>query len=322
MKREFESSFSEKLNKFLEQKKALGILYNTFDGYLVGFDEMCSAHYPKATELTKEICMNWAVKRPTEGNNAFRNRMSPIREFGRFLVRNGENAYIIPNGIVRKLPCPTPYIYTKEEIVSIWDKFDSITPKTRYPTRHLVMSAIVRLLYCCGLRPGEARNLKSADTDLISGKLFIRESKGHHDRIVMMADDVSDYIRSYDMKIRNILPKRKWFFCNENDERYDPSWLNRNFDDVRKSLNLQAVCGIYPRIMDFRHTFATHRLYEWLQEGKDLNAMLPYLSTYMGHAQLSDTYYYIHLVPGQYETISGLDFSKYNKLLPEVDYCE
>ena len=75
----------------------------------------------------------------------------------------------------------------------------------------------------------------------------------------------------------------------------------------------------YERSYFIRHTFCTHRLYEWMREGKDLNAMLPYLSAYMGHAQLSDTYYYIHLVPGQFEALSGLDFTHYENLLPEVE---
>lgn len=55
-----------------------------------------------------------------------------------------------------------------------------------------------------------------------------------------------------------------------------------------------------------------------MREGKDLNAMLPYLITYMGHAQLSDTYYYIHLVPGLLEGMSGFAFSPAEALLPEV----
>ena len=67
-----------------------------------------------------------------------------------------------------------------------------------------------------------------------------------------------------------------------------------------------------------RLAFATHRLYRWMREGKDLNAMLPYLSAYMGHAQLSDTYYYIHLVPGLLEEMSGFAFSSAETFLPEV----
>ncbi len=57
-------------------------------------------------------------------------------------------------------------------------------------------------------------------------------------------------------------------------------------------------------------------------EIKDLNAMLPYLSAYMGHAQLSDTYYYIHLVPGLMEEMSDFAFSSAEVLLPEVETDE
>lgn len=56
--------------------------------------------------------------------------------------------------------------------------------------------------------------------------------------------------------------------------------------------------------------------------GKDVTAMLPYLSAYMGHAQLSDTYYYIHLVPGLFEKMAGFDYSASDYLLPEVEYDE
>ena len=56
--------------------------------------------------------------------------------------------------------------------------------------------------------------------------------------------------------------------------------------------------------------------------GKNLNAMLPYLSAYMGHAQLSDTYYYIHLVPGLMEEMSDFAFSSAEVLLPEVETDE
>ena len=55
-----------------------------------------------------------------------------------------------------------------------------------------------------------------------------------------------------------------------------------------------------------------------MNEGKDLNVMIPYLSAYMGHAQLSDIYYYIHLVPGLLGEMSGFAFSSAGVFLPEV----
>ena len=50
--------------------------------------------------------------------------------------------------------------------------------------------------------------------------------------------------------------------------------------------------------------------------------MLPYLSAYMGHAQLSDTYYYIHLVPGLMEEMTVFAFCSAEVLLPEVETDE
>ncbi len=56
-----------------------------------------------------------------------------------------------------------------------------------------------------------------------------------------------------------------------------------------------------------------------MKEGKDLNAMLPYLSAYLGHEQFSQTAYYLHLVPELFSQINPLDINEFAKLLPEVD---
>ena len=191
-------------------------------------------------------------------------------------------------------------------------------PQGLYTVEPVAAPAFIRLLYCCGLRPVEAQRLSVDDVDLTIGKLYIRESKGHKDRIVMLADDVCDYLRDYDRTMKNILPGREWFFPTSVSRPFTAASACRVFHRVRIKLKFDEKCHTPARLYDFRHTFATHRLYHWLHEGKELTAMLPYLSAYMGHEQLSDTFYYIHLIPGQLETMSGLDFSRYESLLPEV----
>jgi len=195
---------------------------------------------------------------------------------------------------------------------------DHLKPHLGWRCCHVVAPVFIRLLYCCGLRPVEAQRLSVDDVDLTIGKLYIRESKGHRDRIVMLADDVRDYLREYDRNMRNLLPERKWFFPKSVDKPFTADSASRVFLRIRKKLKFDENCHAPARLYDFRHTFATHRLYRWLREGKELTAMLPYLSAYMGHGQLSDTLYYVHLVPGQLEAMSGLDFSRYEDLLPEV----
>lgn len=47
--------------------------------------------------------------------------------------------------------------------------------------------------------------------------------------------------------------------------------------------------GQGPRLHDIRHTFAVHVLQKWIKEEADLTAMLPILSTYMGHKTVRST---------------------------------
>jgi integrase len=318
----FQSRFAERLTTFVAQKRALGWSYNGSEAMLARFDKFCSEQYPDSDALTSEICLAWTVRRETEGNNSFRNRIATVREFARHLNRIGEQAFIIPAKYAKKGARPVPYIYSEEEIARIWREFDAIEPRDDYPVRHFVAPAFVRLLYCCGLRPCEARKLMVDDVNLDLGKLYIRESKGYKDRIVMMAEDVLEYFIQYNNRVSKVLPGRKQFFSSSTDTICGSGWFEVEFRKIRVKLDLQQASSNPPRLYDFRHTFATHRLYKWLREGKDLTAMLPYLSAYMGHTLLSDTYYYIHLVPGQLEAMSGLDFSKYEALLPEVECYE
>lgn len=314
----FESRFSTRIEDFIAQKNALGFGYQESSRILRDFDLFCLTNFPDADFLTEDVCFAWATKKDTEGNNTFRNRMMPVREFARYLNRNGEPAYILPPDIARKDVPYAPYIYTTEEILTIWNILDHLKPREGFPVRHFVIPTMVKLMYCCGLRPVEARRLRVEDVDLDKGRLNIMESKQHRSRIVMMTDDVVEMLSDCNVVISAVMPEREPFFPNSEGGFYGKRGLEKTF---RQTLNKAGIGGAghhSPRLYDFRHTFATHRLYRWMREGKDLNAMLPYLSAYMGHAQLSDTYYYIHLVPGLLEEMSGIAFSYSETFLPEV----
>ena len=316
----FESRFALRIVDFIMQKRALGFLYADGEKFLYRFDQYCAERFPDEDRLTKDICLSWAVMRDTEASSSFRNRIGPIREFAKYLNAIGEQAYIITHNYGKKRVRLTPYIYSEDEIASIWDELDCIEPSESCLVRHLVIPAYMRLLYCCGLRPCEAFKLMASEVDLNSGKIYIRESKGHKDRMVMLADDVREYYRDYNERMAQIVYGRDFFFSTVDNMPYSLDAIRRYFNYVKEKLRIQKMGSASPRLYDFRHTFATHRLYHWLREGKDLSVMLPYLSAYMGHAKLSATYYYIHLVPGQLEAMSGLDFSRYNELLPEVEH--
>ena len=172
----FESHFAAQIENFIAQKNALGFGYLESSRLLRDFDRFCLTYFPEENLLTKELCLAWAMKKGTEGNNTFRNRMMPVREFARYLNRNGEAAYILPPNIARKDAPYAPYIYTEAEILAIWDVFDHLKPRGGFPVRQFVIPAMIKLMYCCGLRPSEARRLHVDDVDLDIGRLNIMES--------------------------------------------------------------------------------------------------------------------------------------------------
>ena len=319
MKTTFTSSFASDLARFVDQKRALGHPYDGSVDILRQFDNMCAQQFPDADGLTQDVCLAWAVKRPTEQANSFRNRLMPVREFARFLIRQGRDAYVLPVRLAKKGPRHVPRIYTPAELAAIWREADQIPPLRHFPVRHLVIPAILRLVYCCGLRPAEARKLQTRHVDLSSGRIDIAESKGHNQRHVWMADDLAAYLDDYNTQVEAALPSRTWFFPNSQDQPYTKVWLDEAFRDLRDKAGVTQE-GEHPgRLYDCRHSHATHRLYQWIQEGKDLNAMVPYLSAHLGHAQLSDTFYYIHLVP-ELPAFAGRD--QFADLLPEAGHDE
>lgn len=79
--------------------------------------------------------------------------------------------------------------------------------------------------------------------------------------------------------------------------------------------NERGICVPY----DLRHNYATQTLMRWVEEGKDLDAWMPYLSAFMGHVSFSSTFYYIHLLP---ERLAHMDFTHIEGIIPEVGHEE
>jgi integrase len=318
MTRTFSSQFGERIMRFVEQKHAVGHPYVDGERHVWDFDQMCAKRFPEVRELTKDVALAWAAHKEDESLCALHARLMPIREFGRYLLRTGECAYVLPVNLTKKGNRHIPYIFTETEIALLWSALDNMKPSNASPLRHIVVPAAIRLLYCCGLRPIEALKLRTADVDLEKERLYILESKGSKDRVVVMAEDVTEYYRRFDSRMRQLLPSRTMFFEHSGGRSYSRNRLDGMFQEVRDKVFPDAG-GHKPVLYDFRHTYATHRLYQWMKEGKDLTAMIPYLSAYMGHALFEDTYYYVHLVPGLFENMAGFDYSAFEKLLPEVE---
>jgi integrase len=56
---------------------------------------------------------------------------------------------------------------------------------------------------------------------------------------------------------------------------------------------------------DFRHRFAVETLLHWHRGGRDVRRHLPVLSTYLGHAHVTDTYWYVSGTPELMEAVAA-----------------
>jgi integrase len=168
----------------------------------------------------------------------------------------------------------------------------------------LALQNLIGLLAATGLRPGEAAALKSDDVNLQEGVLVIRESKFGKSRQVPLHSSAIAALKHYVHRRDRILgdPICSYFLVWERGNRLDLRIVRKWFCKISKACGLRNRteghrCGRGPRFQDLRHTFATRRLVEWYRAGSNVTNQMPKLSTYLGHASVGCTYWYIQAVP-------------------------
>ena len=312
----FHSRFKSDLSAFLEHKHKHGSPYKNGAYYLADFDRYCITNHPDCNQLSKNICMTWAVKRSSENASGFLSRVAPIRQFGKHLVGLGRNAFVLPEQLGSHAGRPIPHVFSTDELQRFFSAADSMERYYQSVIRHLVAPLMFRYLYCCGLRPKEARNINIQDVNLESGRLFIRESKDHRERIVVIPADLACLTKEYLPKVKDIYNEVQMLFPDRYGARMTYDSQKYLFDICMAKSGLHPLTK--PTLYSFRHSYATHRLYSWMKEGQDIAAKLPYLSAFMGHSDFACTAYYIHLIPEIFMDMSGMDMSQFESLIPEV----
>ena len=252
----FRSKLRDDLEAFISQKRASGYPYHTSSKVLGYLDTMIAEDYPDCSTLSKEICDAWIRKCSVLHQNTLLRRVTPVRQFAKYLVGTGKSAYIIPSGIPRKQIRYDAHIFTEAELKAFFTSIDACKKSHFSPLRCYVIPVIFRLIYTCGLRASEARLLRTDDIDLSTGKIFIRESKGWEARIVFVSDDMLDLLCRYDRIIRDTYPDRTAFFPNQSGDYYSKSTLDEWFHEFWDKLPEAAVTkGNPPRVHDFRHSY-------------------------------------------------------------------
>ncbi len=155
---------------------------------------------------------------------------------------------------------------------------------------------LLLLLYGTGLRISEAVRLSLADLDLSAGVFTIRESKFYKSRFVPVGHDLLKALRHYIvLQWPAGAPATTPLLGTRKGNRVTRQQAERSFQCLRKEAGVSRAGGprSQPRLHDFRHTFATVRLVSWYREGKNVQRLLPHLSTYLGHYKIRHTQRYL-----------------------------
>ena len=251
----YRSNFAHRFEGMLAYKEAMGYSRSTFIGNLSLFDRFCASHFPLEQGLTQELVMAWARKKDSESANGLKRRLSTIREFGRYLQSIGEPSYILPAKMTGAQKQCTPYIFTDKELSAFFTGADNLCNTRGDPLISYVVPVIFRLIYSCGLRPGEARVLLTDDVNLESGRVLIRQSKRHKDRVVMLSDDMLFLCRKYVIVRNAYQPNSHYLFPGKGDEPCSMPWLAYQFKRCWKLAGIIFTKGSAPRIYDLRHPY-------------------------------------------------------------------
>lgn len=191
-----------------------------------------------------------------------------------------------------------PYVFSNEELKRIFET--ALNYRKRYNIEYPeVIQVMLRLTYCLGLRPSETTRLVVDDINLQDGVAFIRETKFYKSRIVPFGEEVSRMLENYlSWRAEAVMSRgitESHLFIDKRGNPVRLSALQEAFRLIREKAGIHRAVVTHSdvRLQDLRHTFATNRVTQWYREGKDVQALLPVLSTYLGHCNLDSTAVYI-----------------------------
>jgi len=235
-------------------------------------------------------------------------------QFARHLHSLGIGAFIPENHIVKQ--SYIPYVFSSREIDAIFKAADHM--EVGEPLSRVQFPMLLRLLYGCGLRLGEALSLRFSDVDVNRGIIRICYGKSNKDRLVPTNGTLTKILRDY-CGFAKETASTFLFEGNTGSQRFK-TWAQKLFRDVLQDAGIELLKQPTSRnicLHCLRHTFAVDSFRMQDLAGTDNYRMVPLLSIYLGHNSLLSTQKYLHMT----DEISNdiLDAAnRQSRIFPEV----
>jgi integrase len=293
------TTMAERVEEYLAYRHALGYQVR-IEGLLLRSFARFADGERHSGPLTTDIALRWA-RLPEQAARLYQaRRLEIVRALARYLAPREPRTEVPPRGLLgpahaRRLP----FIYTEGNVAALLDAAQALAPAGGL--RPHTYKALLGLLACTGLRISEALALRSDDVDCSAGTLTVRQSKFHKSRLVPLHPSAVGPLRAYaaDRDRRHPTLRAGTFFVSEAGRPLAYGTVRQTFHGLlRRAMPGVAPAGrVRPRLHDLRHTFACRRLLAWYRDGTDINGAIDRLSAYLGHAKVTDTYWYLTGVP-------------------------
>lgn len=281
------------VHDYVSLRRSLGFKLRWVTTLLVDFAAFLKRQ--GADHITIPLALQWAQQNQQAKHVTVARRLSVVRGFARYLSATDPRTQIPPHSL---LSCRShrmrPYLYTHDEVQRLLKaarELGGLDGLTHY--------CLIGLLSVTGLRISEALNLRSQDVDLRQGMLTVVGTKFGKSRLVPIHSStqkvLTGYARERDRTCRHRITH---FLVNPMGGQLNVKMVQSIFRRLSRQVGIRGPNASHgPRLHDFRHTFAVETLLNWYRSGQDIEQRLPVLSTYLGHARVSDTYWYLSACP-------------------------
>ncbi len=290
------TAFAGRLEDYLQLRRSLGHKLETAGRLLPGFVAYLDAI--GAETVTVSVALAWAQQPETDPTTSVRaRRMGVVRGFARYMAGIDPRTQVPPAGLVTyRQRRRQPYLYSPADVRAL---MRAARRGIALPLRAATMETIIGLLATTGMRVGEAIRLDSADLNWDEGWLAVLQTKFRKSRQLPLHPSTMNALARYTRTRDRLapLPDSPAFFISTTGTRLLYPNISLTFRTLVRATGIGAGSSSRPRIHDLRHSFAVQTLTDWAREGSDIQARLPWLSTYLGHTEPRYTYGYLSAAP-------------------------
>lgn len=297
-------SLQARVEDYLAERRRQGFHLRSRDTFLSGFASFVAARRHRGP-LTAELMAEWvrAGKNGKGDAGTWARRWARLRHFICYLQQFEPDAELPEASLFGPEPGRVaPHIYREDEVIDLLAAARTLGP--RGSLRPFTFETLFGLMASTGLRVSEALHLRDADVDLKRGMLTIRQTKFAKSRQLPVHPSTVKALARYRKRRQRHVPTTADmpFLIGNRGRRLglplSDRQVHRVFTGLRESLGWVNRGGHdAPRLHELRHAFAVRRLMRWYADGTEVDRMMLALSTYLGHAEISYTYWYLTAVP-------------------------